>query len=464
MLESIDLYGASGSQKEVLYGGEPSEISPRSMIDPSSRYLNKNVVFLFILVSFGYMLPWVAIGSLITYYTNEYGDSYFVILNVAFYAVGYPVSFTQRKLDLYCDTVMGSERTFKVRMGLCFVILLILLILLPTAGEIGTIILVALTGVFTWIAHGSASQLASMVKNNSNIFQQIGFALPGVFVLVMFFSLRIDGDSSIGDLFMFYGITLVFVFMGLLSWVYLGRSDLLMISLSLKDENVSSKVFRKMDEKRNPLTVQLSGATAPFYPHEESDQRKDVVAAAVYQEPALLNEALKAPEVRKKLWSNQAALFITIFCSILQGAFLTYVPSSKEGFSIALVLFYTRMFCDLLGRPLALLRKPKIFADINAILIWTIIRFVFMLVFFIYIAVPSNNSSSRNDWAVIFFQIFFSVSSGYFNSLTYEYAANQFSDELKRFQGAQILSVTFQQACFFAVVTATIILVIINTL
>ena len=181
MLESIDLYGASDSQREVLHGGEPSEISPRSMIDPSSRYLNKNVVFLFILVSFGYMLPWVAIGSLITYYTSEYGDSYFVILNVAFYAVGYPVSFTQRKLDLYWDTVMGSERTFKVRMGLCFVILLILLILLPTAGEIGTIILVALVGIFTWIAHGSASQLASMVKNNSNIFQQIGFALPGVF-------------------------------------------------------------------------------------------------------------------------------------------------------------------------------------------------------------------------------------------------------------------------------------------
>ncbi len=181
---------------------------------------------------------------------------------------------------------------------------------------------------------------------------------------------------------------------------------MLNISLILKDENVSSKVFRKMDEKRNALTVQLSGATAPFYPHEESDQRKDVVAAAVYQEPALLDEALRSPEIRKKLRTNQAALFITIFCSILQGAFLTYVPSSKEGFSIALVLFYTRMFCDLLGRPLALLKKPKVFADINAILFWTVLRFILMLGFFVYIAVPSSKSSSRNDWAVIIFQVF----------------------------------------------------------
>ena len=49
--------------------------------------------------------------------------------------------------------------------------------------------------------------------------------------------------------------------------------------------------------------------------------------------------------------------------------------------------------------------------------------------------------------------------SGYFNSLTYEFAANMFSEEWRRLQGAQVLSVTFQQACLSAVISATIIVV-----
>jgi hypothetical protein len=178
-----------------------------------------SIVWCFMFVSFGYMLPWVSIGSLITYYVEEYGEDYFVYLNIAFYAVGYPVSYLQRRVDVYYDTIYGSKFTFRRRLEFCFAILMTLLMIIPTAGNTGTIILVALIGICTWMAHGSSSSLASVVKNNSNVVQQIGFALPGVYALIMHTTFEITVDSSRSKFYVFFGVTASLVFTGLLSWV-----------------------------------------------------------------------------------------------------------------------------------------------------------------------------------------------------------------------------------------------------
>lgn len=60
-----------------------------------------NVRYLFILLSFSYMLPWTAMGSLIHYFSLEYDDNYFTILNIAFYGVGLSVTYMQKRLDTY---------------------------------------------------------------------------------------------------------------------------------------------------------------------------------------------------------------------------------------------------------------------------------------------------------------------------------------------------------------------------
>ncbi len=69
-------------------------------------------LYLFISLSFGYMVLWVSISSLISLFNDQYGENYFVLLNIAFYSVGYPVSYIQRKLDAYYDTIYNKNFKF----------------------------------------------------------------------------------------------------------------------------------------------------------------------------------------------------------------------------------------------------------------------------------------------------------------------------------------------------------------
>jgi hypothetical protein len=185
------------------------------------------------LLSFGYMVPWVTIGSLIQYFTDKYGNSYFVVLNVAFYAVGYPVSYIQRRVDLYYDTVYGSKRTFRRRIEICMVALVAICLTLPALNGALYIVAVTVIGVFTWTCHGSSSALASVVKHNSNVVQQIGFALPGVFALIMNACFHLDIDTNKKRVLLFYAITAGFVCIGLIAWVRGTGCVLICIYLSI---------------------------------------------------------------------------------------------------------------------------------------------------------------------------------------------------------------------------------------
>ena len=53
------------------------------------------------------------------------------------------------------------------------------------------------------------------------------------------------------------------------------------------------------------------------------------------------------------------ALFIIMFCSIFQASFFVFVSSSVEGRDIEQILYFDRLFADLLGRPLTRLKRPS---------------------------------------------------------------------------------------------------------
>ncbi len=49
----------------------------------------------FIFISFGYMLPWTALGSLISYFKYVYSAQFYVKLYCAYYLPGLPVAIIQ---------------------------------------------------------------------------------------------------------------------------------------------------------------------------------------------------------------------------------------------------------------------------------------------------------------------------------------------------------------------------------
>ena len=235
MLVSVDLQQSIARQKAPkgnpgiiisLFGNRILLVNAIIWYSYSFRLSHSLHFYCTALISFGYMVPWVAIGSLIRYFTEKYGDSYFVILNVAFYAVGYPISYLQRKADLYYDTVYGSKQTFRRRMEICMAVLGVCTIMLPFIDGLFYVVVVTIIGIFTWSAHGVSSSLASVVKHNSNIVQQIGFALPGAFALAMGAGYHLSDDSRRADFIQFYALTAGCVLLGLISWVSIGASVL----------------------------------------------------------------------------------------------------------------------------------------------------------------------------------------------------------------------------------------------
>jgi hypothetical protein len=166
------------------------------------------------------MIPWTAIGSLIAYYTEKYGKSYFVLLNLAFYGVGYPVSVLQQWLDLYYDTIYGSTFTFQYRLTLALFTSLIAMTALPFVDQNIFLLLTALIGVCTWASHGSASTLAGLIKMNSPILQQIGFVLPGIYSVIMVFALHLkSAEVSVSERVIFFYIAGAIMIPGLIAWV-----------------------------------------------------------------------------------------------------------------------------------------------------------------------------------------------------------------------------------------------------
>ena len=130
------------------------------------------------------------------------------------------------------------------------------------------------------------------------------------------------------------------------------------------------------------------------------------------------------------------------------------------------MLYFVRIFADLFGRPLGLLQRPKFVSDVHGLLRVSIVR-LFCSIYFYTIIVDvmypeTFVDSNACHLILVAFQVVFSASSGYLNSLTYEYASAAFDNEWSRVIAAQQLNLTFQKACTFAVFVAMCVLVFIE--
>lgn len=166
------------------------------------------------------------------------------------------------------------------------------------------------------------------------------------------------------------------------------------ITLSPYAENINhSEAQHQQTSMRNPLL-------------DETQFYNDALVQALFEDPKLLSEALQSPELKSLLKLHMRTLFVTIYCSILQGSFLAYTPSSEGDSSVVVVVFYARLFMDLFGRPLALLPRPGCFKTIEWLFFWSILRAGMMVFYFAYIALPEGDFF-RNDWFIIIFQVFY---------------------------------------------------------
>jgi len=160
--------------------------------------------------------------------------------------------------------------------------------------------------------------------------------------------------------------------------------------------------------------------------------------------------------VRPLCW----ALFLTMTTSIFQASFFSYAESTG-GRNIEQILYFTRLFCDLFGRPLATMAaRPWFVKTPQLVLICSIYRLVLFGIFFAYLFVPGFVQS---DVLINVIVGAFSLVNGYFSVLIYEYASDAVASKGRTAQAyaTTLLNIVFQGSAFLAVCCSTVFLLIV---
>lgn len=224
---------------------------------------------------------------------------------------------------------------------------------------------------------------------------------PEILTVVAVSILHLGRKASRENLTIFYILNCAFISISIVSWVYILTSSSCRYYLSLKDnpqdtkelhdyqslrreeiimnEKNKSKIMRMNDLRKNLLEEEQNSLTSVFYQRcklDVSDKNSNCYqernnnnndSSANYHNNNYVNsfnnsikessngedtEKQREAQERVRMWPLRAALFIVMFFSILQAPFFAYVTSPVKGRNIEQILYFVRLFSDLLGRPL----------------------------------------------------------------------------------------------------------------
>jgi hypothetical protein len=492
---------------------DDDEVDSKIAHEQREKLLNlkvpKKLEIIFLFISFGYMLPWTSLGSLISYYKNTYSANFYVKLYCAYYLPGLPVALLQHRFDSYLDNKYGSKNTYLWRGIFSFVsMILILVSMVWLEQKVVLLILFAMLGACGWLCHGTASMLASMYPSTAIAYLQTGFRCPEIYTIAAVAVLQIGKTATVENLDTFYILTASVVMIGLACWIIICRTQTSIIFFNAKDkrtesindmertpllnnknETIDNKEYgkdnnteskakqttaeyvKRRDRSGSNIESELGGSDDDITKGtdvrtESKDETKYVKdtknqAASSYKKPIerakillrAMEDASMKSSVFQTVWPLCLALTITMWCSIFQASFFAYVDS-PQGRDIEQILYFIRLFSDLAGRPLTRVPRPWFLKKSRQILIAAILRVSLMILFFVYVLVPSF---PRSDVFICIIVSIFSLLSGYFTVLIYEYAAEDGLDKAAQTYATALLNICFQLAAFTAVLLSVII-------
>lgn len=202
----------------------------------ANESISRATMSAFLLISFGYMLPWTALGSLISYYKETFGKDFYVKIYCLYYLPGLPIALIQYQYDEHFDVWLGSRKAYLMRGVGCFTVMIIVLFtMIGVQNEYFLLFGFMVLGICGWLCHGTASMLAAMYPSSAIASLQIGFRIPEIFSLAATYLLSLDKNASALHLRIFYGVTGSVVMASLVCWVMLVRSRTARVYFSAKD-------------------------------------------------------------------------------------------------------------------------------------------------------------------------------------------------------------------------------------
>ena len=138
---------SSSTDSHISSGSRSKSGSSVGKKDSNNEEPSEVFLLLFIIISFGYMLPWTAMGSLISYYKENYSANFYVRLYCAYYLPGLPVALLQYRYDVTLDLLYGSQVTYFLK-GIVsyFVMMGILLSFMVFHSQVSLVVLFGCLG------------------------------------------------------------------------------------------------------------------------------------------------------------------------------------------------------------------------------------------------------------------------------------------------------------------------------
>ena len=182
--------------------------------------------------------------------------------------MGLPVSFLQQRYDTYWDMKFGSSKMYLFRGQMNFLVILVVVLLMPMMllQRGAMLALMAALGVSSWMLHGTACMLASMVSTSAISALQTGFRTPELLAIIACYYLNIGSTASPASIRVFFILMATLAVSGLVAWTMLVLSPKIQALLADKD--------RCVDELDSGVRATISGgARVPLPPALDGSAR-----------------------------------------------------------------------------------------------------------------------------------------------------------------------------------------------
>jgi hypothetical protein len=332
----------------------------------NKEFFIKSCIFL---MSTTYMTTWTALAGLIPYYEGRYGAQFYVNITSAFYFPGLPIAILDTLFGERLDVFFSSRYSYIIRGLLCYAITLAIIIsFIFYDSEQYVLLSFIMIGVTTWTLHSSATTIVAMFPSSYFLYLQVGFRIPEIYALVMVESLTLTEHPSIHNLNIFFAVTAVLLAIGIIAWIHVVTSKMAIHNFEMKDIKALHCVHE--EEQESLISPDSNASTNKSY----TDVKTKSVVAQEYEENGYSKHENKYKNIISTSYSQPTssayyaifmivypyciAMLLTLLSSILSASFFGYLSSPKNR-NISQIMYFTRLFCDLLGRPLTLLPRPK---------------------------------------------------------------------------------------------------------
>jgi hypothetical protein len=234
----------------------------------------------------------------------------------------------------------------------------------------------------------------------------LGVRCPELITVVIVSALNLGKNATRRNLSTFYTVNCALIAVSAVAWIIVIMSGTSKHYFSIKDDipargdsegsslyetlvpkNRNGKVLKetfleeKYDSPGKKGGSEISKECRIFIMNEDSKSTDEIVKAQISSRE----------KEKQRILPLRLALFAIMFFSIFQAPFFAYVTSSVKDRDIEQILYFVRLFSDLLGRPLTrVLRFP--FLKVNSLHLRTCALFVIVLHWKYYFVLYLNDS------------------------------------------------------------------------